>query len=159
MTTPGTLVKMILHRWNASVNDWDELLNAISDAQLQNETAPGKNRGIYLLGHLIAVHDDVLPLLNFGEKKYPELNKIFIDVPDKTISEIPSESELRSIWNKQNEDLKQKFESLQPGDWFEKHNAISAEDFAKEPHRNKLNVILLRTTHLAYHTGQLALLK
>ena len=33
------------------------------------------------------------------------------------------------------------------------------EDFIKEPHRNKLNVLLTRTTHLAYHAGQLALLK
>ena len=37
--------------------------------------------------------------------------------------------------------------------------ATIEEDFIKEPHRNKLNIILTRTTHLSYHTGQLALLK
>ena len=159
MATNQTLVKIVLDRWNASIKNWDELLNSVNDEQLQKEIAPGKNRGVYLFGHLIAVHDNMLPLLNFGEKRYPELNKIFIDAPDKSISEIPSAKELRSIWNGQKEDLKQKFESLKPDDWFEKHNSVSVEDFAKEPHRNKLNIILTRTTHLAYHTGQLVLLK
>lgn len=159
MATNQTLVKMTLDRWNASIKNCDELLNSINDEELQKETASGKNRGIYLLGHLIAAHDNMLPLLNFGEKKYPELNKVFIDVPDRAISEIPSAKELRSIWNEQKEDLKQKFESLKPDDWFEKHTSVSAEDFGKEPHRNKLNIILTRTTHLAYHTGQLVLLK
>ena len=48
---------------------------------------------------------------------------------------------------------------MQPEDWFQKHSSVSAEDFAKEPHRNKLNIMITRATHLAYHTGQMALLK
>jgi len=39
------------------------------------------------------------------------------------------------------------------------YKGFSAEDFAKEPHRNKLNIIISRTSHLQYHTGQIALLK
>lgn len=159
MTTNNILVKIIFDRWNASVKNCDDLLNALSDEQLQKEIAPGKNRGIYLLGHLIAVHDDMLRLLDMGDKKYNELATLFIDSPDKAISEIPSTQELRSIWNEQKEDLKKLFENLQPDNWFEKHTAVSPEDFAKEPHRNKLNIILTRTTHLSYHTGQLILLK
>ncbi len=38
-------------------------------------------------------------------------------------------------------------------------NTVSDEDFEKEPHRNKLNIIVTRTSHLSYHTGQLILLK
>ena len=52
-----------------------------------------------------------------------------------------------------------KFEFLTTAQWFEKHTAVSEEDFTKEPHRNKLSVVLSRTNHLAYHVGQLALLK
>jgi hypothetical protein len=154
-----TLVKIVLDRWHASVKNCDVLLNSISDEQLQKEIAPGKNRGLYLLGHLIAVHDSMLPLLDLGNKNYPELAKVFIDAPDKATTEVPFAKELRAIWNDQKEDLKQKFESLKAADWFEKHTSVSAEDFAKEPHRNKLNIILTRTTHLTYHTGQLVLLK
>jgi hypothetical protein len=36
---------------------------------------------------------------------------------------------------------------------------ISEQDFAKEPMRNKLNVLINRTNHLAYHYGQLRLIK
>jgi hypothetical protein len=126
---------------------------------LQKEIAPNKNRGIYLLGHLIAVHDDMLILLNMGDKLYPGLHKPFIELPDRSGAEIPSIKDLRDYWSKQCEALKQKFESLKPEEWLEKHTAVSADDFAKEPHRNKLNIIITRTTHLTYHTGQLTLLK
>jgi hypothetical protein len=153
------MVKLIMDRWKASVHQCDTLLNSLSDEQLMRETSPGKNRGIYLLGHLIAVHDNMLPLLNFGEKKYPELNPVFIDSPDRAHAEIPSVQELRSIWQKQKADMEQLFESLSAEEWFERHTAVSEEDFDKEPHRNKLNIVLTRTTHLAYHNGQLIYLK
>jgi len=159
MTTTETIVKMILDRWNASIKSCDALLNSFSDEQLQKEIAPKKNRGVYLLGHLIAVHDDMIILLDIGEKLYPELHKPFIDSPDKSIGEIPSAKELRDYWSKQCELLKQKFENLKPEEWFEKHTAVSAEDFTKEPHRNKLNILVTRTSHLQYHIGQLVLLK
>ena len=159
MSSNQTIIKIIFDRWNASLKNFDTLLNSLSDDQLQKEIAPGKNRGIYLLGHLIAVHDDMFVLLGMGEKLYPELHKAFLDSPDKSVADIPSAKELRAFWSKQCEVLKRKFEGLQPDEWLEKHTAVSAEDFIKEPHRNKLNIILTRTTHLAYHTGQLALLK
>lgn len=159
MSTIQTAVKLILDRWEGAMKSCDELLKELSDDQLQRETSPGKNRGIYLLGHLIAVHDSMLPLLNFDEKHYPELSRIFIESPDKAIAEIPSAQELRSIWDKQKKDLKEKMDRLNPEDWFERHTAVSEADFVKEPHRNKLNIILTRTTHLTYHTGQLIYLK
>ena len=159
MTTTEIAVKMIFDRWNASLGNFDTLLNTLSDEQLQNEIAPGKNRGIYLLGHLIAVHDDMLILLDLGEKLYPELYEPFLKFPDKTTSQIPTVSELRSFWVNHCEVLKQKFDNLKTEEWFEKHTAVSAEDFAKEPHRNKLNIIITRTSHLQYHIGQVRLLK
>lgn len=159
MTTTDTVLKMIFDRWYGSIKNADKLLDALTDEALQKEIAPGKNRGIYLLGHLIAVHDDMLVLLDMGEKLYPELAEPFLRMPDKATEQIPSVGELRSFWNKQNEVLQQKFNSLEPAQWFEKHTAVSAEDFAKEPTRNKLNIIITRTSHLQYHSGQLALLK
>ncbi|PJJ07861.1 DinB family protein [Flavobacterium sp. 1] len=159
MKTTETIIKMIFDRWNASIASCDTLLNSLTDETLQKEIAPGKNRGIYLLGHLIAVHDDMLILLDMGEKLYPELNEPFLKSPDKTTTLIQSASELRTFWSNQCEVLKQKFDNLKPEGWFEKHTAVSTEDFAKEPHRNKLNIIITRTSHLQYHLGQLQLLK
>jgi DinB superfamily len=158
MNAGETMVKMVFDRWHALIKSFDNILSSITDEQLQKEIAPNKNRGIYLLGHLTAVHDDMLPLLNFGNKLYPELTEPFLKSPDKSIAEIPSAQALRSCWSQLNDVLAQKFASLQPDEWFQKHNAVSAEDFSKEPHRNKLNIIITRTSHLAYHSGQFVLL-
>src|SRR6478752_6770283 len=146
MNPNQTILKMIFDRWWASVKNWDKSLDSFTDEQLQKEVSPGKNRGIYLLGHLIAVHDDMLILLDMGEKLYPELHEPFIKSADKTVAQIPSATELRGFWNKQCEVLSQKFDNLTTEEWFEKHTAVSAEDFANEPHRNKLNIIITRTS-------------
>jgi hypothetical protein len=159
MNTTQTMVKMTFDRWYALIKQFDRALDSLTDEQLQHEIAPGKNRGIYLLGHLIAVHDDMIILLDLGDKLYPELQEPFIKSPDKVVAELPSVATLRSNWKKQNEVLNQKFAGLQPEEWFQKHTAVSAEDFAKEPHRNKLNIIVTRTSHLAYHLGQFILIK
>lgn len=159
MKQTDTVLKMIFDRWYASIKNTDMLLNTLTDEALQKEVAPGKNRGIYLLGHLIAVHDDMLILLDMGEKLYPELYDPFLKAADKTVTNIPTAAELRSFWTNQCEVLKQKFDSLKPEEWFEKHTAVSAEDFVTEPHRNKLNIIITRTSHLQYHLGQLQLIK
>jgi hypothetical protein len=159
MTTTDITLKMIFDRWYASLKNGDGMLAALSDESLSKEVAPGRNRGIYLLGHLIAVHDDMLILLDMGPKLYPELHEPFIKSADKTVAQIPTAAELRGYWIKQCELMKQKFDAMQPQQWFEKHTAVSDEDFAKEPHRNKLNIIITRTTHLQYHLGQLVLLK
>jgi hypothetical protein len=159
MTQTEIILKMVFDRWYASIKNLDTLLAALTDETLQKEIAPGKNRGVYLLGHLIAVHDDMLILLGLGDKLYPELNEPFIKNADKVSTQIPSAAQLRINWTKQCESLKQKFDSLKPEEWFGKHTAVSAEDFAKEPFRNKLNIIITRTTHLQYHIGQMVLLK
>ncbi|HRG25447.1 MAG TPA: DinB family protein [Chitinophagaceae bacterium] len=159
MTPIETAIKMTLDRWYGSVASLDKVLNVLTDEQLLKETAPGKNRGIYLLGHLVAVHDDMLTLLDLGEKQHPELTEPFIKLADNVATELPSVAVLRDYWSGQNALLREKFDQFTADQWFEKHTAVSAEDFAKEPHRNKLNIIISRTSHLQYHTGQIALLK
>src|SRR6266496_2591968 len=151
MKADQIMVKMVLDRWHSLIKNFDAILNSITDEQLQKEIAPNKNRGTYLLGHLTAVHDDMLPLLNFGNKLFPELNEPFLKSPDRSDLEFPSAKELRASWSKINEVLAQKFDSLQPDEWFQKHNSVSAEDFIKEPHRNKLNIVITRASHLSYH--------
>ncbi len=159
MATTELIVKMVIDRWNGSLVNLNKILNELSDEQLLKEVATGKNRGTYLLGHLIAVHDDMLKLLGMGEKLYPELFEIFIKQADKEASQTPTVAELRVMLEKQNTHLQEKFQKINPEEWFERHTAVSAEDFTNEPHRNKLNIIITRTSHLQYHTGQLVLLK
>jgi len=58
-----------------------------------------------------------------------------------------------------NATLSNAFKNLTEDQWFEKHTKVSDEDFAAAPHRNKLNVLMSRTSHLSYHQGQLILMK
>jgi hypothetical protein len=152
-------VRSVLDAWNSRIEAADKLFNALTDEQLEQEISPGRNRGIYLLGHLTLVHDKMLPLLGFGKQEYSHLDDAFINKPDRSVSTIPSTKELRTNWKNINDKLSKHLNSLSPDQWFEPHTSVTPEDFAKEPHRNRLNVVLGRTNHLQYHIGQAALLK
>ena len=152
-------LKVVLDSWNSRVKQADEMFGKLTDEQLQKEIAPGRNRAIYLLGHLTAVHDKMLPLLDFEKQQFPQYDETFLTKPDKAVAEIPSAKELRASWRSANEKLAAHFSKMKTDDWFKKHTSVSEEDFAKEPHRNKLNVVLGRAGHLASHIGQLALIK
>ena len=153
------MTKMVLNSWHSTVKRTDALFESISDEEMNHEIAPDRNRGVYLLGHLTAVHDMMLPLLNLGELQFPELSSSFIRTPDDADNDKFTVKELRKFWKAANANLAKQFDNLSPEEWLEKHTSISEEDFAKEPHRNRLNVVISRTNHLSYHLGQLVLLK
>ena len=152
-------IQMILTAWESHYKRIDKLFKTLSEEQLMNEVAPGRNRGVYLLGHQTAVTDHMLPLLGFGEKLYPELTKTFIDSPDNKELEMPSITKLLAYWDAVNTKLSNHINNMTTADWFQKHTAVSDEDFIKEPYRNKLNIIISRTNHQGYHIGQLVFLE
>jgi hypothetical protein len=151
------IIKMVLAAWESHIKRTTEVFDKFTDDQLNKEIAPGKNRVIYLLGHLTAVHDALFPLLGLGERNYEHLDEPFEIKPDKAIPVLPSPGELRKAWKETNNRLSEKFKNLSLGEWLQKHTRISEEDFLKEPHRNRLNVVINRTNHLAYHLGQLVI--
>jgi hypothetical protein len=151
-------VKMVMDNWQGQINAMSKLLGKLSDEQLIKAIAPARNRGIYLLGHLVAVHDLMLPLLRFEEVIYPDLQPVFVDAPDRAFEMMPPATALREQWSLINERLLGHFTALPVTDWFTRHANVSEEDFAKEPKRNRLNVVIGRTSHLTYHRGQLILL-
>jgi hypothetical protein len=159
MTDTQTLfVKMAIDAWGNEMKATNALLEKLTDEQLMREVAPLRNRGIYLLGHLTSTHDRMMPLLRFRDALHPELDKPFHDEADKVVADLPSLADLRAQWKEVNDTLLDHMKGLPPEEWFTRHANISAEDFPKEPHRNRLNVLLSRTSHLAYHRGQLVLL-
>ena len=151
-------IKMALSAWDTYNTRLNKLIDTLSDEQLIAETAPGRNTGIYLFGHLIAVSDGLFPILGFGERLYPKLDKIFLETPDKSGLEMPSINELKEYWKKVNAKLTDHIIHVPADEWFTRHNNVSETDFANEPHRNKLNIIINRTNHTSYHLGQLAYL-
>ncbi len=65
----------------------------MSDELLEREVSPGKNRVLYLLGHLAAVHDAMLPLLMIGERSFAHLDDAFLANPDKAGLPMPGAAE------------------------------------------------------------------
>lgn len=157
--TTDFLLKMTLDAWLLQLKRANTLLESLPDSLLAEQVAPGRNTGLYLFGHLTAVHDAMLPLLMLGDKLYPELEELFIKNPDRSGLLQPSPEEIRLYWNTVHTALNKGLAQLSQGAWLERHAAVSEEDFAKEPHRNKLSVLISRTSHIAYHLGQLRFLK
>lgn len=158
-TSPQLYVKMVLAAWDAQNTSLEKLVASLTDEQLSAEIAPGRNTGVYLFGHLVAVSDGMLPILGFGERLFPELETVFIRNPDKSGLEKPPVARLKENFKAVNDKLSAHIRSLSPDEWFDRHMSVSPEDFAKEPHRNKLNVMINRTNHMANHIGQMLLLK
>jgi hypothetical protein len=143
--------------WKINLDRLNQMFDGFSDDELQQQIAPGKNRVFYLLGHMAAVHDRMLPLLSFGARLHEELDEDFLTNPDRTRPDRISAAALREAYTKINSALTSRIEALPAEEWLRKHEAISAEDFAKEPLRNRLAVLLSRTAHVQFHTGQIRL--
>jgi DinB superfamily len=159
MDQKSLLTQSAIKSWQMQVDRSSKLIDELTDEQLSREIAPGRNRGIYLVGHLAAVSDAMPEILGLGKNNYPELRDLFLEAPDKSRELIPSVSELRKIWTGVHERLKKEFEKMPAEAWFTRHESMTDADFEKDPTRNKMSVLLNRTNHLSYHFGQLRLLK
>ena len=148
-----------LQNWELAIKRANAFFDKCTDEDLEKEIVPGKNRIIYLLGHLTAVHDRMLPLLGLGERLYPQLDEFFITTPDDTAAAYPSAQELRSYWKTVNEQLITRLQDWAPEEWLQRHTAVSEADFAREPHRNRFSLVINRAGHVQYHLGQLVWFK
>jgi hypothetical protein len=158
---PNTqLIATTVQAWRVTIDRTSKTLASFTDDDLQLEVAPGKNRLYYLLGHLAATHDRLFPLLRLGERLHSELDSEFLESPDrKFLGDDVAPAELRLIWSEVNRKLIEAFEFLQPHEWLERHSSVSEEDFAKEPLRNRVAVLISRLGHCAYHEGQMRLVR
>lgn len=148
---------MVLNTWNLHISRTEKFFFDQPDEILLKPIAPGKNRPVYLLGHLVAVHDMMAEIMGIGGRKYQHLDNDFIKNPDGSAVDQYSLDILKQNWKEVHQKLAELFGTLQPEDWFKRHNSVSEEDFAKDPTRNRLNLVINRTTHVAYHLGQLKL--
>lgn len=148
-------IQMVISAWDTQNKRVGDLINSLTDEQLMSETAPRRNRGIYLLGHLTAVSDGMIPILGWGQRMYPALEEPFVKQPDRAVSSIPSASQLRKYWSEVNSRVSNHIAEMKPADWFSRHTLVSEEAFMKEPHRNKLNILVNRANHHSYHLGQM----
>src|SRR6266404_3189538 len=100
------VIDSTLQAWRFNADRIDKFFNALSPDQLEQEVATGRNRLIYLWGHIAAVNDALFPLLGLGPKLYPEMDSMFLANPDRAVQEIYSGHEVgrafgeinRALW-------------------------------------------------------------
>jgi len=57
------------HRFN-------EVISQLSDEDLKQEIAPGRNRALYIVGHVAATNNRLFPLLGIGQRRYRDLDSV-----------------------------------------------------------------------------------
>jgi hypothetical protein len=158
MTPDDVLIQTAILSWEQVIKRVGTLCLSFSEEQLFVEVAPGKNRILYLWGHLTAVNDAMFSVLELGERLHPELDAVFIAQPDRSVP-LPTPTEIAKCWKDVHTELLLRFKTLSAKDWLERHGSVSPEDFERNPTRNRLAVLLGRTNHASCHFGQMMLAK
>ena len=153
------MIDSALRAWKSNSDRIDKFFGALSPKQLEQEIAPGRNRLIYLWGHIAALNDRLFPLMGLGPRLYAEMDVMFILNPDRADITVYSAEQVKQAWNQINERLLAGISIWSPAEWLERHTSVSAEDFLREPHRNRYTVLLSTNTHMAFHFGQAILTK
>ncbi|MEO8884952.1 MAG: DinB family protein [Mucilaginibacter sp.] len=151
------VVGQVISFWRDNNKNITDFFNKHADEVYAGAVAPGRNSGIYLLAHLVAVSDGLFTILGLGDKLYPELEK-FIRESETNAGDQPEVADLKAKWNEINAKLEAEFAKQTTDWWLDRHMSVSEADFALEPNRNKLNVLLSRASHENYHRGQLVFL-
>src|SRR6266849_1568628 len=71
MTNEELYLAVALNGRKGNIERADKMFSGLSDQEALKEIAPGKNRLIYVWGHLTATHDAMLPLLGIGRRLHP----------------------------------------------------------------------------------------
>jgi len=74
----------VLNYWKSVNQRVSDLIAQISEENIQNEVAPGRNRALYIVGHLTAVSDRMFSLPGVGERRFPNLDTAYLGHPDRT---------------------------------------------------------------------------
>ena len=136
-----------------------KVMDTLSEENFHKPVVAGGNSPSWLLGHLVDTDDALLELFGIRGRMFPELDKIYHHERGTNQSGHLTRGELNTKWKAILTELDQAFKAMSEAGWHGRHTAVSEEDFKKEPHRSKLNVMLSRVGHKASHLGQIAMQK
>ena len=118
MTPDQTSIDAAISSWQQVVARVGALCLTLNEEQLLVEVAPGRNRVLYLWGHLTATHDAMFSVLRLGERLHPELDAIFIRQPDRSMP-LPTSADIAKSWDAIHTALLSRFTTLGPHEWSE----------------------------------------
>jgi DinB superfamily len=158
MASDDVLIQTAISSWEQVIKRVAILCLSCSEQQLFVEVAPGRNRMLYLWGHLIALNDAMFRVLRLGERLHLELDAVFIAQPDRSVP-LPTSAEIAKCWEDVHTELLSRFKTLSSKEWLDRHGNVSPEEFEQNSTRTRLAVLLGRTNHASYHLGQMMLAK
>ena len=152
-----TPIEICLLQWTTYNTRMQKMMEALSDEKFNTPIVANGNSPSWIFGHLVDTDDRLLELFGIRSRFFPELGKIYHNERGSNQGGHLSKAELTTRWAAISAELDKAFRSWGERDWMGRHTAVSEEDFKKEPHRNKLNVMLSRVEHKASHLGQVAM--
>jgi uncharacterized damage-inducible protein DinB len=152
-----TTLDICLLQWETYNRRAQKIIETLTDQNFNKPIVNGGNSPSWILGHLADTDDKLLELFGIGKRLYPELDKIYHHEKGNNQTGHLTKDELAKRWTAISAELDKAFKSWTEQEWMSRHTAVSEEDFKKEPHRNKLNVMLSRVSHKASHLGQIAM--
>jgi hypothetical protein len=147
------------NQWKMLVKDWINLTIArIPEEAFNLEVSPGKNNGVYILGHLVVSDDDFSVYMGKGDFLFPEYRNLFANgtkclPPEK----YPPVKEILEKWKAVCDKNEKIYQELKDSEFDEFH--ALCEDPEKDWFKTKERVIQAWQLHQAYHAGQLGILE
>ncbi|MBE2255493.1 MAG: DinB family protein [Ignavibacteria bacterium] len=143
-------------QWKILTEDWIALyLRLLEEKDYEIEISPGKNHGIFILGHLIASDDDFSLYMGKGEILFPEIQNLFASPNSlKPVSDYPPLPELKDKWNSVCEKNNLIYQNLTDNELDEIHAKCENPD--TDYFKTKEKIIISWQFHQAFHVGQLA---
>jgi uncharacterized damage-inducible protein DinB len=154
-----TTLDICLLQWTTNNKRIQKVFASMESQNFDRPIVTGGNSPSWILGHLVDTDDALLEILGVGPRLYPDLAKIYHEDPSTNQNGHLDSEELQKRWQAILARMKEGTKGWTDADWLSRHTLVSEEDFRKEPHRNKLNVMLSRVTHKASHLGQIAMMK
>jgi DinB superfamily len=149
--------KLLLEQFQFMLAWVNMYLDALTDEELRSEIVPGKNHGLWILGHLVASDDTLSEYLGCGPTLFPETQAYAQGQPLLPVDECKAPGILREEWKKVCQKNKAIYQRLTDAELDQPH-ALLQEYPENDYFKTKQGVLLNWPLHQAHHAGQLALL-
>jgi len=151
------IVKRFAEQYN-NLADWINIyVNRLSDDEYKYELSPGKNHGVWILGHLITSDDDFSLFMGKGEMLYPEYTAIFGEGSKlQPVENYPDVPLLKEQWNNVIKKNRKVYTQIADAELDEPHCMV--KDYEKDFFKTKINIITHWQLHEMFHAGQLSVL-
>lgn len=149
----------LYHQWKMLVDDWVNLtISRIKEEDFKLEVSPGKNHGIFILGHMVTSDDDFSMYMGKGDLFFPDYKEMFgtgakLLLPDK----YPPVKEILEKWKAVCDKNEKIYKELTDAELDEYHALCKDPD--KDWFKTKRRVIHAWQLHQAYHAGQLGIIE